>query len=179
MNVVHEEGVESRRDIQLSAAWRCGPCVWGLLARPMLSSITDMWADHGGVSGGIQAGKAKTIIRQNTDLRQGICLEEMLGETIPNGALFYGRTDAVGCGLQRGTEAGNRRGGQAGHGLIASGKTPKPVYTKKCDLCSLLDLCTRRPFRKAIRVELSGKDDGGTVKKHLNTCSSPPRDLSV
>mgnify|MGYP001323184094 CR=1 FL=1 len=73
----------------------------------------------------------------------------MLGETIPTGALFYGRTrrrlDVVfDEELRRETEEAAR----LVHELIASGKTPKPLYAKKCDLCSLLDLCNPKAFQK-------------------------------
>ena len=76
---------------------------------------------------------------------QAICLEEMLGVRIGEGALFYGRTrrrediafDAV---LRMETEDIARKA----HGLIASGSTPKPEYSKKCEQCSLLNLCMPR-----------------------------------
>jgi CRISPR-associated exonuclease Cas4 len=76
---------------------------------------------------------------------QALCLEEMLGVEIPNGALFYGRTrrreavvfdeklrletEEVSCNV---------------HELIATGITPKAEYSKKCRKCSLYDLCMPR-----------------------------------
>ncbi len=73
---------------------------------------------------------------------QTICLEEMLDIVISEGALFYGQPrrrhpvifDAA---LRMRTEELARRA----HELIASGKTPPAHYEKKCDACSLLDLC--------------------------------------
>lgn len=71
-----------------------------------------------------------------------LCLEEMLDVEIPYGALFYGKTrrrqdvtfDNV---LKTETENTAKRL----HELVASGITPKPVYTSKCESCSLLHLC--------------------------------------
>ena len=73
---------------------------------------------------------------------QAICLEEMLNIEIGEGALFYGRTRRreevlFDSGLRMETEDIARQV----HELITSGITPKPEYSKKCEKCSLLDLC--------------------------------------
>jgi CRISPR-associated exonuclease Cas4 len=73
---------------------------------------------------------------------QAICLEEMLHVEIKEGALFYGQTrrreDVVfDDRLRTVTEGISRKV----HELIASGITPKAEYSKKCETCSLLDLC--------------------------------------
>ena len=73
---------------------------------------------------------------------QAVCLEEMLGVSIPAGALFYGetrrRTDvAFDCELRRLTQ-------EAADGvreLIASGETPPPTFGKWCASCSLVEEC--------------------------------------
>ncbi|MFH2138673.1 MAG: CRISPR-associated protein Cas4 [Candidatus Omnitrophota bacterium] len=73
---------------------------------------------------------------------QALCLEEMLDIEIEKGAIFYGKTrhrlevifsrhlrditiDAIRCV----------------HELMQAGKTPPAVYEKRCEKCSLLDLC--------------------------------------
>ena len=73
---------------------------------------------------------------------QAMCLEEMSGVDVPEGALFYGETrrrvlvrfDAA---LRRLTAetAGAARDN------IAAGRTPPPVLTRACRSCSLHDLC--------------------------------------
>lgn len=73
---------------------------------------------------------------------QAICLEEMLGAKVPDGALFYGKTrrreDVVfDDGLRRLTEETAIRL----HDLIGSGTTPRAEYAKKCESCSLIQLC--------------------------------------
>lgn len=80
---------------------------------------------------------------------QALCLEEMLGTPVPAGALFYGqirRRDEVvfDAALRRQTEDAAVRL----HALIASGVTPAAVRERKCERCSLLDLCLpARPDR--------------------------------
>ena len=73
---------------------------------------------------------------------QALCLEEMLNVTIPKGFLFYGETRrrtsvAFDDELRAVTVAAIERL----HQLIASRVTPLALREKKCDKCSLLDIC--------------------------------------
>ena len=73
---------------------------------------------------------------------QALCLEEMLDKKIESGALFYGqnkRRSAVefDVDLRRLTEETVERF----HDLFRTGVTPKAVYSKKCDQCSLIAVC--------------------------------------
>lgn len=74
---------------------------------------------------------------------QGLCLEEMTGRRVPEGALFYGETRRrvvviFDEELRRLTE----ETAAAVKGLFVSGRTPPAEYEpKKCRACSLLDLC--------------------------------------
>lgn len=74
---------------------------------------------------------------------QAFCLESMLGQEIAAGALYYGQTrrrtevqfDAELRRLTLDTIAAVRR-------MIAAGVTPTAQYSaRRCDACSLLDLC--------------------------------------
>lgn len=81
---------------------------------------------------------------------QAICLEEMLNIEIREGALFYGQTrrreDVVfDEKLRRETEEAAKKV----HELIESGITPKAEYSKKCERCSLVDLCLPKVSSKA------------------------------
>ena len=86
---------------------------------------------------------------------QALCLEEMLGVTVPEGALFYGRTRhrlgvTIDAGLRKETEDTTVRL----RTLIAGGVTPKAVKEPKCEYCSLLRLClpeANAPSRSARR----------------------------
>ena len=94
---------------------------------------------------------------------QAICLEEMLNVVIPEGALFYGQTrrreDVVfDDALRTETEETARKV----HELIKSGITPKADYSKKCESCSLLELCMPKTCGKtksASKYLLSAVED--------------------
>jgi len=73
---------------------------------------------------------------------QAMCLEEMLSVSVPSGAIFYGRTRrrldvSFDDTLRKETE----EAAEKAHQLIASGKTPLPVYEKRCKSCSLIEEC--------------------------------------
>lgn len=73
---------------------------------------------------------------------QAMCLEEMLGVEIPHGDLFYGkkqRRTAVEFDEQ--LRETTRHASQRLHDLISSQQTPQAVREKKCDTCSLLNVC--------------------------------------
>jgi len=85
---------------------------------------------------------------------QALCLEEMLNVKILCGALFYGKSRrradvAFDSALRQQTEEAAIRL----HELIASGQTPKPVYTAKCDSCSLSPVCLPKPLGKKRSVK--------------------------
>ncbi len=79
---------------------------------------------------------------------QGICLEEMFGVPVKQGALFYGKTRrrktvAFDAELRHLTE-------QVASGAIAAiqaGDVPSPIYEKRrCSACSLAGICRPRQF---------------------------------
>ena len=78
---------------------------------------------------------------------QAICLEEMLDQPVPEGALFYGRNRRrkpvlFDSSLREITARAAREVRQ----MITDGRTPAPVYEPaKCDSCSLKTAC--RPER--------------------------------
>lgn len=76
---------------------------------------------------------------------QAMCLEEMLSVEIAAGAVFHGatrrRTEVTfDARLRVETEALARRM----HELYRAGITPRAVYAKKCESCSLFDRCLPR-----------------------------------
>jgi len=81
---------------------------------------------------------------------QAMCLEEMLDVQIPEGAIFYGKTrrrqDVV---FERELRQETEDAAQRFHELVESGRTPKPVYKKTCDRCSMYDLCLPKTVEKA------------------------------
>jgi CRISPR-associated exonuclease Cas4 len=101
---------------------------------------------------------------------QALCLEEMLGVSIPTGSLFYGEprqrheVQLTGALRQQTEQMAARL-----HELTQAGKTPSARYEKKCESCSLLDLCMpkttgghRSVDRYLAAVLLSGPTEAGT-----------------
>jgi CRISPR-associated exonuclease Cas4 len=73
---------------------------------------------------------------------QALCLEEMRGVPVAAGALFYGRTRRRASvqftsELRRQTEDAASRV----RAIVAAGVTPPARYDKKCERCSLRQLC--------------------------------------
>lgn len=102
---------------------------------------------------------------------QALCLEEMLGVVVPDGALFHGapqrRLDVVfDTTLRKRTEAAAHRL----HELLASRETPPAVKTVACRNCSLVALCrpdvgsrrrsARRYLRDAVSATLGPDQEG-------------------
>jgi CRISPR-associated exonuclease Cas4 len=114
-------------------------------------------------------GKAKLHRADEVQLcAQGLCLEEMTGSEVPEGALYYGETkrrvtvpfDAQLRGLTEDTIAELRT-------LFHSRETPRAIYKPgRCRNCSLIGLCrpkiagkSARQWRnKMVAAALSGEE---------------------
>jgi len=84
---------------------------------------------------------------------QAFCLEEMLELNIPGGAIFYGRTrHRLGVPFDETLRNETKKTVINAHEFIRAGLTPRPVYTKKCDSCSLKSLCMPKTMQKASSV---------------------------
>jgi len=84
---------------------------------------------------------------------QAICLEGMLNVEIPEGALFYGQThhrhDVI---FDKALRMETEDAAKKVHALIESGITPKAEYSKKCERCSLLEVCMPKTCGKSKSV---------------------------
>ena len=82
---------------------------------------------------------------------QGLCLEEMTGQTVSEGALWYMQTrHRVPVVFSDDLRAQTHATIAAVRELLNSGKTPPPNYGKRCKACSLVEIC---------QPELLGKRD--------------------
>lgn len=73
---------------------------------------------------------------------QALCLEEMLGVAVPEGAIYYGKPRRrLVVAFDESLRATTCEMARRLHELVDSGKTPQARYEKKCDSCSLLSLC--------------------------------------
>jgi len=88
---------------------------------------------------------------------QAICLEEMLGITVPKGALYYGKARRrLELELTESLRDKTRDAASRLHELVSNGKTPRGVLRKKCRYCSLLGTClpTAMSSKKSVRKYL-------------------------
>lgn len=73
---------------------------------------------------------------------QALCLEEMTGKTIPEGALWYMQTrHREPIPFTEQLRAETLHVIQQVHQLLESGITPPPEYDKHCNACSLMEIC--------------------------------------
>lgn len=73
---------------------------------------------------------------------QAMCLEEMTGHAVPEGALYYASSKrrvavAVNAALRSAVE----QAVAAVRTLLASGRLPPPINDSRCRACSLIDVC--------------------------------------
>lgn len=100
-------------------------------------------------------GKPKTHQADEVQLcAQAICLEEMFGLPVQEGALFYGMTRrrqiiTFDAGLRQLTQ----ETAQAARAMIAANNTPPPEAKSACKQCSLQDLCCPKRLEKPPRID--------------------------
>lgn len=149
---VHDAGSESRPGVRTARGLRLRSLALGLTG---VADVVEFLPDDQGVAvPGLRGrwqpfpvefkrGRPKSDCCDDVQLcAQALCLEEMLGATIREGALFYGqprrREDVAFDGALRGIVTTHSA---KAHDLIRSGRTPPAVYAPKCESCSLFDLC--------------------------------------
>jgi len=81
---------------------------------------------------------------------QALCLEEMLSTEVPEGALFYGQSRRrTPVPFDDELRSLVERSAARLHELVSSGVTPPAIYGKKCEACSLIDICRPRAGSKS------------------------------
>ena len=137
---VHSAGHETRGDVRIARDLSLRSLRLGLIGK---ADVVEFHSD-GPYPVEHKRGHAKTNHCDEVQVcAQALCLEEMLGRPVPEGALFYGeprrRTVVpITAALRAETEDAAARL----HRLFESGRTPPAVYDKaKCERCSLLDQC--------------------------------------
>jgi CRISPR-associated exonuclease Cas4 len=153
---VHEQDRESRRDVRIEYGLPLRSLRLGLIGKADVVEFhrieKDTWLPF---PVEYKRGKPKP---DDCDLiqlcAQAICLEEMLSISVPQGAIFYGRTRrrldvSFGDDLRRTTE----ETAEKAHRLIALGVTPPPVYEKRCERCSLIGVCLPKAIGKKSSVK--------------------------
>lgn len=90
---------------------------------------------------------------------QAVCLEEMLNVSVPRGALFYGKTRRRhDVSFEEGLRAELENTVSQVRELLETHLTPDPVYSKRCDSCSVQSDCLPKTIgrRKSVKRYLSG-----------------------
>ena len=176
----HETGTEVRGDVRITR---------GLLLRSLelgLVGKADIVEFHrlSGAAEGVQLAGAQGLWRplpveykrgrkrheKSFEVQlcaQALCLEEMLDVPVPAGAIYYGKSGRrMEVSFDDALRTETRKAAGLLHRIIAARKTPPAHYEKKCESCSLLEVCMPRATgtgRSALRylreiVEISGGD---------------------
>jgi CRISPR-associated exonuclease Cas4 len=165
---VHETEAESRDGVRIVRGLRLRSLELGLVGQ---ADVVEFREDSGGAAiPGLEGryrpfpveykrGKPKVDVCDEVQLcAQAMCLEEMLGASIPRGALFYGRPRRrKEVELTETLRQQTRDVAGQLHELFRSRQTPRAAYSKKCESCSLLELCMPKitGVKKNIRHYLS------------------------
>lgn len=84
---------------------------------------------------------------------QAICLEEMLGIVVPEGAIFYGgERRRVRVEFSDSLRHLTEESALKIHEMVVSGVTPPPEYGRKCRSCSLQEACMPQPCSGKVAV---------------------------
>jgi len=153
---VHEEGSEMRAGVRIERGVSLRSLRLGLIGK---ADVVEFHRREDGTWRPFpveyKRGKPKPDHCDKIQLcAQALCLEEMIQAEIPGGALFYGQTrrrlDVVfDNNLRRETEEVARQVRE----LLASGRTPKPEYAKRCENCSLIADCLPKAIQKRRSVK--------------------------
>jgi len=153
---VHEENHAVRGDVRIDYGVSLRSLRVGLIGK---ADVVEFHRQPGGswlpFPVEYKRGKPKADNSDKIQLcAQALCLEEMLSVEIPAGALFYGQTKrrldvSFDMALRGETEEITRRVRE----LIESGITPLPVYSKRCENCSLVEECMPKTLQKQCPVE--------------------------
>lgn len=172
----HEENSESRRDVRIVRALRLHSFRLGLIGQ------ADVVEFPTGTQAGLppkiveyKHGKPKAIDCDEVQLcAQAMCLEEMTGLHLEESELFYGRPRRrhvveLTKELRSRTESLALRL----HALTEAAVTPPAIWGKRCESCSLLDIClpetmqgrksAQKYINALIRSSLAGEvvEEGG------------------
>ena len=124
-------------------------------ARLGVAGVCDMVEFSGEVPFPVEYKRGKPKLHRADEVQlcaQGLCLEEMTGLVVPQGALFYAEThrrvvvpfDTELRALTETTIAELRR-------VLASGTTPPPTpHKSRCRACSLVDLCRPEVYARPV-----------------------------
>ncbi len=149
--VVHEAGLRRQKGLRRVTALPLASI------RLNLAGVADLVEFQAGPDGEtafpVEYKRGKPKLHRADDVQlcaQALCLEEMTGRPVPEGAIYYAETKrrlgvSFDADLRQLTEDTARQFGE----LVASGRTPPAIWrADRCRACSLIELC---------RPKISGK----------------------
>ena len=143
----HDGPDETRAGVRITRGMPVASAALGLTGQ---CDVVEFHADGTTMPIEYKRGKPKSHRADEVQLcAQAICLEEMLGISIPSGALFYGekrrRTDVD---FDQGLRDLVISTTMSVRECFGSGRTPLAEYEpRRCDACSLIDLCQPAALR--------------------------------
>ncbi len=128
------EGVRVLRAVQLASE------------RHGLHGVADVVEMRGAVPYPVEYKRGRPKAHRADEVQlcaQGLCLEEMTGEPVPEGALFYGKTRRRKVvAMDEGLRALTLDVAAEARTALNAGALPPPVHDpRRCGACSLHDLC--------------------------------------
>jgi CRISPR-associated exonuclease Cas4 len=151
-DVAHEAGSRKSRSVRRVTALPLAS------RRLNIAGVADVVEFHTGPDGEsafpIEYKRGKPKLHRADEVQlcaQALCLEEMTGRPVPEGALFYGETKRrvvvpFDAELRKLTEDTAIAFGA----LVAEGRTPPPVWkVSRCRACSLIELCRPQAVTKS------------------------------
>lgn len=147
----HDEGSEKRGDVRVERGMPLRSFKLGLSGK---ADVVEFHAQPGGdwrpYPVEFKHGKPKPDDCDEIQLcAQAMCLEEMLGVIINEGALFYGKTrHRHAVQFDETLRAKTEETARAVHSHLDSGITPPPVYSTRCESCSIIEQCMPKAIQK-------------------------------
>jgi CRISPR-associated exonuclease Cas4 len=171
---VDELGRESRSSLIVSHGVGIRSLRFGVTGKV---DVVEFRLNNGAASGCQLSGKADSWIPYPIEYKRGtarrgfgddvqicaqaLCLEEMLECSVPAGSIYYASTrKRREIAFDDKLRAETTTAILGVRSLIAAGVTPPPEYGKKCDTCSLFDLCQPK-------LSASGKDPRRYLTRYL------------
>ena len=111
-----------------------------------LHGVADVVEMRGGIPYPVEYKRGRPKAHRADEVQlcaQALCLEEMTGHAVPEGALFYGKTRRrKAVALDANLRALTLSVAAEARAAIDGGVLPPPVHVpRRCDACSLIELC--------------------------------------
>ncbi len=137
---VHSGIGESRRVVRTERDLKIASSLLGITGQ---TDAVEFYSDGAIVPVEYKHGEPKEDSCDEVQLcAQVLCLEEMLGRKIHEGALYYFKTrKRISVPITDELRQETIELAEKFHNLVESGKTPLAEYRKKCESCSFIDEC--------------------------------------